>query len=241
MASSARQEAVIPQPTHWADETAGSPGEPAYACVRRRLRREILAGVFEWGTRLKIAKLAERYSISQMPVREALQQLQGEGLVTIEPNKGARVRKVDERFVGNIYDIRGAMDAMLIRHATAKVTEAESRALDIILDTHEEAERRGDLSVSLEYNKQFHRVIHRLADNPDAMDIIERYWDLIDALRRQYGFSPGYMGQVVAGHRQLLETLRQGDADAAEKLAKRHCENSKNDLIRRMRIRGAAT
>ena len=239
MTSSTIQKGMISRPVNLAVEAVGPLGDPAYTRVCRRLRQEILAGVFDWGARLKISDLAKRYSISQMPVREALQQLQGEGLVTIEPNKGARVRKVDERFVGNMYDIRGAIDAMLIRLATPHVTEADLRALDIILGTHDEAERRGDLAASLEYNKQFHRVIHQSAGNRDAMEIIERYWDLIDALRRQYGFSPGYMVKVIDGHRQLLETLRQGDADAAERLAKQHCERSKGDLIEQMRIRNA--
>lgn len=108
-----------------------------------------------------------------MPIREALQKLQGEGLVTIEPNCGACVRKIDEKFIADIYDLRGAIDAMLIRRAAARLTETDRRALEIILETHQQAERRGEFAASLEYNKQFHRVIYRVADNPDATEVIE--------------------------------------------------------------------
>jgi DNA-binding GntR family transcriptional regulator len=210
---------------------------PAYARVCQRLRQDILAGVFPWGGRLKIAQLVERYGVSQMPIREALQKLQGEGLVTIEPNCGACVRKIDEKFIADIYDLRGAIDAMLIRRAAARLTETDRRALEIILETHQQAERRGEFAASLEYNKQFHRVIYRVADNPDATEVIERYWDLIDALRRQYGFSPGFMAGVVAGHREQLDAIARGDADVAVRLAGESCERSKNDLVEQMRLR----
>jgi len=208
---------------------------PAYARVCQQLRQDILAGVFPWGGRLKIFELVRRYGVSQMPIREALQKLQGEGLVTIQPNCGACVRKIDEKFIRDIYDLRGAIDTMLIRRATARITDTDLRALEIILDTHEEAERRGEFAASLEYNKQFHRVIYRVADNPDATEVIERYWDLIDALRRQYGFSPGYMSTVVAGHRRQLEAIARRDADVAVRLASESCERSKHELIEQMR------
>lgn len=212
---------------------------PAYARVCQQLRQDILAGVFSWGGRLKIADLVRRYGVSQMPIREALQKLQGEGLITSQPNCGASVRRVDEKFIADIYDLRGAIDALLIRRAVAHVSEADLRALEIILQTHDQAERRGELAASLEYNKQFHRVIYRMADNPDATETIERYWDLIDALRRQYGFSPGFMSRVIAGHRRVLEAIARRDADAAVRLSEESCQRSKNDLIEQMRTRNS--
>jgi DNA-binding GntR family transcriptional regulator len=208
---------------------------PAYAWVCQQLRQDILAGVFPWGGRLKIVELVHRYGVSQMPIRESLQKLQGEGLITIQPNCGASVRRVDEKFIADIYDLRGAIDVLLIRRAVAHASEDDLRAMEIILQTHEQAERRGEFAASLEYNKQFHRVIYRMADNPDATEAIERYWDLIDALRRKHGFSPGFMSRVIAGHRSVLEAIARRDADCAVRLSMESCERSKNDLIERMR------
>lgn len=210
---------------------------PAYARVCQQLRQDILAGVFPWGGRLKILDLVRRYGVSQMPIREALQKLQGEGLITIQPNCGACVRAVDEKFIADIYDLRGAIDTLLIRRATARATEADLRAMEIILETHEQAERRGEFFASLEYNKQFHRVIYRMADNPDATEVLERYWDLIDAMRRQFGFSPGFMSGVIAGHRQVLAAIARRDAETAIRIAAHSCQRSKDDLIAQMRAR----
>lgn len=208
---------------------------PAYARVCQQLRQDILAGLFPWGGRLKILELVRRYGVSQMPVREALQKLQGEGLITIQPNCGATVRTVDEKFIADIYDLRGAIDTLLIRRAMVRAAEPDLRAMEIILETHEQAERRGELAASLEYNKQFHRVIYRMADNPDATEVIERYWDLIDALRRQFGFSAGFMSTVIGGHRRLLKAIADRDPEAAVKIAETGCERSKNDLIEQIR------
>jgi DNA-binding GntR family transcriptional regulator len=234
-ARSTRPPPVPTAPELTATPDAGPAPAPAYVRVCQQLRQDILAGVFPWGGRLKIQELVRRYGVSQMPIREALQKLQGEGLVTIEPNCGACVRAVDEKFIADIYDLRGVIDTLLIRRATARATEADLRAMEIILETHQQAERRGELAASLEYNKQFHRVIYRMADNPDATEVIERYWDLIDAMRRRFGFSPGFMSTVIAGHRRVLEAIAERDAEAAVRISAESCDRSKNDLIEQIR------
>jgi len=213
----------------------GPRARPAYASVCQRLRQDILAGVFPWGGRLKIAELVRRYGVSQMPIREALQKLQGEGLVTSRPNRGACVRKVDEKFIADIYDLRGAIASMLLRRAIARATEVDVQALRLILETHRQAEHRGEFAATLEYNKQFHRVIYRMADNPDATEVIERYWDLIDALRRQFGFSAGFMATIIDDHQQVLEAIARRDVEAAIRLSDESCERSKQNLIEQMR------
>ena len=216
----------------------GPRARPAYATVCQRLRQDILAGVFPWGGRLKIAELVKRYGVSQMPIREAIQKLQGEGLVTSQPNCGSRVRKIDEKFIRDIYDLRSAIAVLLLQRAIPRLTDADLHALEIIIETHQQAERRGELAASLEYNKQFHRVIYRVADHPDAVEIIERYWDLIDAMRRQHGFAPGFMARVIAGHQRLLDAFRRRDVEAAVRLSAENSENSRNDLLERMRVAG---
>jgi DNA-binding GntR family transcriptional regulator len=218
------------------DAEASVTQEPAYARVCQQLRQDILAGVFPWGERLKAVQLAHRYGVSQMPIREALQCLRGEGLVTIEPNCGARVRKIDEKFVRDVYELRHAIAMMLIRRAIHRMTDARLQAMEIIVDTHEQALHRGELDACIEYNKQFHRVICRAADHSDGTEILERYWELIDALRRQYGFGLSFMSAIVAGHRRLLDAFRNRDVEAAVRCSDENSEQSCNDLIHRMRV-----
>ena len=102
-------------PVNRSAEAAVELATPTYARVCELLRKDILSGQFPPGARLKIAELSQAYGVSQMPIREALQQLQGEGLLDILPNRGASVRTVDARMVRNIYDLRGAIESMLVR------------------------------------------------------------------------------------------------------------------------------
>src|SRR5437764_1195259 len=88
--------------------------------VGLRIRDDIVAGTLPLGSRITIDALALRYGVSHMPVREALRDLQGEGLVVIEPNRGARVRAIDARFVENIFEIRTALEVMMVRRAARR-------------------------------------------------------------------------------------------------------------------------
>jgi len=210
-------------------------GDPIYARVRERLRQEIVAGVFDSGVRLKIIELSRRYNVSPMPVREALQKLEGEGLVVIEPNRGARVRKVDRTFIENMYDIRAAIDGMLVRRAAGRITETDLKHLQVAQEVYEEAARRGDFTTVLKHNQALHAKIHSLADNPDARQIIERPWGLIDCLREKYGCGPDRLALAIREHRVLLDALSRHDLDEAERAARKHCETAKEDLLARMR------
>lgn len=210
-------------------------GDPIYARVRDQLRQEILGGVFAAGARLKIADLAGRYGVSQMPVREALQQLQGEGLVLIEPNKGARVRKVDEAFIVNVYEIFGALEGLLIRRATPLLSAADLRQSRAIEQAFEAAGKQGDLDGSLRQNQLFHHLLYQRAGNAEALEIIERHWGLIDCLRRKHGFGPRRIAAVIDEHRRLLRALEDHDAKTAESLVRDHCAHAREDLVEQMR------
>ncbi len=209
--------------------------DTTYARVREKLREDILAGVFEPGVRIKIADLSKRYNVSQMPIREALQQLQGEGLLIIQPNKGASVRSVDEHFINNIYDIRGALEAMLVRRAVAAITDAELKKIEAIQAEYEAAQQHHDVKKLLDCNQRFHHAINVLAGNPEALEMLERSWGLIDFLRHRYDFGAQRLQAIITDHRQLLKALKRRDAEAAEACIRKHCEAAKHDLLQQMR------
>lgn len=211
--------------------------DPIYARVRERLRSDILTGEFDAGSRLKIAMLSEKYSVSQMPIREALQQLQGEGLIRIEPNKGASVRKIDEMFVSNLYDIRAALEAMLTRLATPNLQAPQRDAMRKIQASYEAAVRRGDSEQAAQLDAQFHQTVYQATGNVEAVEWVERQRGLIQCLRRKYGFGPARTPAIIREHRSLLLALDYQNAQDAEKAAREHCENAKHDLLQMMNQR----
>ena len=88
--------------------------------IRRRIVDDIIEGRLPFGARATIDELAERYGSSHMPVREALRELHGEGLVIIERNRGARIRPIDRDFVDCLFDTRSALEIMLARRAAQR-------------------------------------------------------------------------------------------------------------------------
>ncbi|SFF21165.1 DNA-binding transcriptional regulator, GntR family [Paenibacillus algorifonticola] len=208
-----------------------------YSRVCKQLREDILSGFFEPGVRLRIVELTNRYQVSQMPIREALQQLQGEGLIILNPQKGASVREVDEQFVMNMYDIRIAIETMLAQKGVIHLTDHLYNELSEIEDNYEKAVHNTDTTSALQWNEKLHRKINDLANNPEAVQIINRHWGLIDSMRHQFGFSEIRIAETIQEHRLLLQALKQRDADMVAQVTLEHVTKAKNDLINRMKLR----
>ncbi len=106
--------------------------EEAGASIYERLRDDIIHGRVKANERLKVAELATRMGTSTNPVREALQQLRGEGFVIMTPNRGARVRPIDEDFVRDICEIEVLIEPALTRWFVGIVTKADIEELERI-------------------------------------------------------------------------------------------------------------
>ena len=104
-------------------------GMTNYDMLRDAIREDIVAGLFPPGSRLKVSDLTERYNISAIPIRDALQQLCGEGFVAIEPNRGASVREIDAKFLNQIYEIRRAVESYFVQRLAERVTRADITGL----------------------------------------------------------------------------------------------------------------
>lgn len=201
-----------------------------------RLRQDILVGAFPFGGRLKIDDLAERYATSHMPIREALRQLQGEGLVNVEPNRGARVRKVDMEFVRDLFDLRIALESMLARRAADRITPAQIDAIVRIEDELEMHAAHSDFPDVLSCNQAFHAVINDAAGNVEAIRVLDRHWNIIIALWGRHGYGAERAAGVISDHRQIIVALKQRDAEGAAILATAHAAKAKQEMLRRLML-----
>src|SRR4051794_31253479 len=160
--------------------------------VANDLRRDIVAGVLVPGNWLKTEDLAARYGVSANPVREALWRLQGEGFVVANPNQGARGRVVDDDFVRNIFEIREALEPVIVRRFCARATPADIERLRKA--TAEFAEIASnpvpDFAVLDAANRAFHAVITEGEVNLQALETMERYAGIINATRANLPIAP---------------------------------------------------
>jgi DNA-binding GntR family transcriptional regulator len=118
--------------------------EPGHK-LQQLLRADIVAGRIPAGSRLKVSDIITRYGTSTNPAREALHALEGEGLVVITPNRGARVRSIDEDFVNCIFDIRRLIEPYIVRWFTEYATAEDRRGLEAIQNEVHAAAEIGDL------------------------------------------------------------------------------------------------
>jgi DNA-binding GntR family transcriptional regulator len=202
--------------------------------VSERLRHDIIAGSFPFGGRLKIDDLASRYATSHMPIREALRQLHGEGLIDFEPNKGARVRAVDADFVRDLFDLRIALEAMLTRRAAQRITSAQLEDLERTEAELEAQAAQGDYAGVLRANRRFHATINDAAGNVEANRVIDSHWNIIVGLWQRHGYGPERVAGVISDHQQLLYSLSQRDSEGAAILATAHAAKARNEILKRM-------
>ncbi len=136
------------------------PKPPSKTTVYSRLRDEIILGRVRPHDRLKVTEIAKRFGTSTNPVREALQQLCGEGFVVMSPNRGARVRPMDENFVRDIVEIEMLLEPKLTSWFVEMATSEDLAELEVICGQIEDL----NFQDSLEHNKldmNFHLVMYK--------------------------------------------------------------------------------
>lgn len=199
--------------------------------VAADLRRRILQGELAPGQRLKIDEIATACGVSHMPVRVALQDLEAEGVLAVFPHRGAVIRGVDARFVRNMLELRAAIEVMLTEHCARAIDKAGLAELDDLAGGFEAAVARGDRLAMVDANLRFHGAINRVADNPEALQVLGRGRLLIQALRVRFGYGPQRPDRVITEHRALLRAIAHRDARRAGEIARRHCEGARDELL----------
>jgi DNA-binding GntR family transcriptional regulator len=204
------------------------------ADIGQQIRDDIAAGALPLGARITMEEMAARYGASHMPIREALRRLAGEGLVDMEPGRGARVRSVDRGFVTALFEARGALEAVLSRRAAARADASLLSRLGEIERLREACVAAGDYPAALRGNRLFHQTINAAADHPQAVAIVDQHWVLIAALWHRYGYGEARFAGVASDHRNLLRAFAAGEPDAAATITAAHVIKSKYDLLERM-------
>ena len=204
---------------------------PTYLRLREQIRTDIVAGVWALGSHVTLAELSGHYHVSANPVREALLQLQGEGIIDMRMHRGALIPSVDERSVDNIYKLRGSLQVMLAREAASRATPAQIERLQGLREAHESAVAGNDVAACVRANRELHHYMDGLADNSPALEVLASRSCLVDAFRRARGYGTGRLDAVVVQHRKLVRAIARGDAEKAAHAAFEHTESARRDLL----------
>lgn len=192
--------------------------------VYRWLRDAILDGELRPGERLVIDELARRLDVSAIPVREAMQQLQSEGLIVNQPHVGATVGPLSENEVREVFAIMEGLEAVAAREAAQLMTAEDAQRLRGIVAKMDAALADGQLEAWAELNGSLHRAIGAIAAMPMLQDMTERVLMRWRRLRRHFfeGVMVPRAEQAQREHRELVEALAGGDIEAVERVVQSH-------------------
>lgn len=200
--------------------------------VYNRIRNDILNGVYEPGESLVELKLSEELGVSRTPVREALRQLELEGLVQSVPNKGATVRGVTEQDIQDIYTIRMLIEGLAARWAAEKITTEELEELKEAVDLEEFYTTKSNYGNLLRFDTRFHDIIFKASKSKPLMYTLSTFHRYVQKARRVSMSSPERAAEVLQEHKAILQAIIDRDADRAEKLMTEHVRNASLNLLK---------
>ena len=195
------------------------------------LKREILVGEIAPGTRMMEIELADEMGVSRTPVREAIRKLEKEGLVTIEPRKGAYASDVSIKDMVDVLEVREDLEAMAAAMAAQKVNKDEKQALiEATMEYKEavESERTEDI---IRCDEKFHQLIVNYSGNKTLIQLFSQVQEL--ALRFRYLYYDDFSRyeRMPMEHREIEEAILSGDYEKARVAAGEHVKKLKQFVI----------
>jgi DNA-binding GntR family transcriptional regulator len=204
-------------------KTAPPPSPPERGVeVYRRLREDITAGRFLPNERLVEASLSKMLGAGRTAVRAALVRLDQEGLVTLELNRGARVRLLTDREALEIEEVRAALEMLLARQAASRATTADVRELRQVLAEMRKRFANGDAVGYSELNPRFHQRIWAAADNPTAARLVGMLKSQSIRFQYQTMLRPGRTERSLKEHEAVFGAIVAHDSDGAEVAMRTH-------------------
>jgi DNA-binding GntR family transcriptional regulator len=195
------------------------------AATADELRRRILAGVFPAGAQLRQDALAAEFGMSRIPIREALVQLEAEGLVTILPHRGAIVAELSPDEIAELFELRAQIEPALLRRSAPRLTAADYAELNAMLAEYSEELRAQHVARWGELNTRFHMLLYRHAGRPRSLSFAESLLRSCDLhTRLQLSYTNGQERAEIE-HTELVRLCKDARIDEACDLLHAHIEN----------------
>lgn len=194
--------------------------------VYEQIREDILSGRYEQNTELKEAAIGAELGVSRTPVREALRQLELEGLVNIIPNRGAYVNKITVQDVRDIYVIRSMLEGLCARWATEHITKEQLERMEETLCLSEYHTQKENYDKLYELDSLFHEQLYSAGGSRILNHVLSDFHDYVKQARKASIASEGRSVKSTREHRAIFEAIKAGDADQAEELARLHIRHT---------------
>jgi DNA-binding GntR family transcriptional regulator len=195
---------------------------PLREIVYEELKRQILVGEIAPGTRMMEVELADIMGVSRTPIREAIRKLEKEGLVSIEPRRGAYASEISIKDMLDVLEVRQDLEGMAAAMAAEKVTEEEKIAFIKANDDYKEAVRNGNTEDMIRCDEYFHQLIVNYSGNKTLNQLLSQVQEL--ALRFRYIYYDNFSSykNMPMEHEEIEEAILSGDTQRARIVAEDH-------------------
>lgn len=191
-----------------------------------RIREDILLGKYETNEELREVNLGKELGVSRTPVREALRQLELEGLVRIIPNKGAYVTGISPKDIQDIYVIRSLLEGLCAKWTAKLISKAQIGELEEIVYLSEFHISKGNFEQVFELDNKFHEVLYEACGSEILKHTLSEYHHYLERVRKITLSSEARVLASNKEHEAILNAIKTGDESLAEKLANEHMINT---------------
>ncbi len=206
------------------------PRQTLTATTTDTLRQRILLGEWPAGTQLRQEALSKELGVSRVPLREALRQLEAEGLVAITERRGAVIAQLSLPEVLELLRVRVLLECDMLLEAVPRQTQADLDAAGALLAQFEEALRRRDVGAWGILNSRFHLALYQAADRPQTLALIEQLHNRTDRYTRMQILLTNFSDRAHREHSEMLELCRRKDAVSAAAFLRQHILNAEEAL-----------
>jgi DNA-binding GntR family transcriptional regulator len=205
--------------------------------VIRLIEEALLMGELSPGSRIVEAELARQAGISRGPVREAIQQLVGEGVLVQYPSRGTFVVQWTPQAVGEAYTLRAVLERLAIQEAAKRATPEDIAQLQAIVDEMAVHARDGDNRALVRLDVRFHEHLYALSGHSLLQEVLARLRRRLYALM---GMDEGYMlhkDEMARDHQRIVDALRAGDPALAGEVISAHILAVGAEVVEQVRRR----
>ena len=200
--------------------------------IAEGIRTGIVEGLYPPGTRIRQEDLAERYGASRVPVREAIRQLEFEGLLTVVPNAGAWVTRLTLAECEEVYQMRERLEPLLLHYSIIGLDDAQLVRLASLAQAISDAGDDTDAFLSLD--REFHLLSYAAAETSQLEGLVMKLWNATAPYRRAYVASWSVDARRIAHeeHHLIVAALRDGDGEEAERVLGAHIRRTRRQLAK---------
>lgn len=198
--------------------------------VFNRIQDDIINGRYEPGDSLVEMKLAEELGVSRTPIREAIRQLELEGLVAYIPNKGVYVTGISEQDIKDIYTIRSLIEGLAVKWAIERIETHQLKELEEIVELMEYYTEKGDMEQVTKLDTQFHDVIYDACQSKVLKNTLRNLLRYIRKARLTSLRVPKRAYQALQEHKKILGAFKSHEPEKGERLMIQHISQASLNL-----------